>query len=115
VFDGLALLIVLIALPAMLLVSVVLWMAHSTRMSMRELAQKPCPVCFHPLGMAAVQRALARDVVEQQEYSEFSEAPASAAVDAAAFWTVDCPRCESELVWDHESRAWVHVTHPHQM
>ena len=103
------------ALPAIALVLVVLWMAHGTRQSMRELAAKPCPVCLTPLGMPAVQRALARDVVEQQTDSEFSEAPPSAAVDAAAQWTVDCPRCESELVWDHDSRAWVHVTHPHQL
>lgn len=106
---------VVIGLPVALLILSALWMAAATKRTMGDLARRACPVCLQPLGKRAVQKALVREISERSERSEFADSPATASVDVAGHWTLHCPRCGTELVYDFEQRTWLKVQLPHEM
>lgn len=88
-----------------------LWMAGSEQRTIARLANTPCPVCRQVLGKIAVNEGRLRAHERlQQTVDDESSSPEHV---SAAWWIV-CPACDSELVFDVTTRAWIKVQHPYR-
>lgn len=81
------------------------WMAGAERRTVELLARTPCPVCRHVLGKSAVDEGRLRS---QELASE------STSEHLLSTWTLVCPHCRSELMFDIARRAWLSVQHPYR-
>lgn len=88
-----------------------LWMAGSEQRAIARLASTPCPVCRQVLGKSSVNKGRLR---AHESLQPTVDDEGSSPDHFNAVWWIVCPACDSGLVFDVTTRAWLKVQHPYR-